>query len=137
MAVNPNSVVESLNILENQLARLVMGLDSEAIQPFPLDQGVEGFDARDAGTVLFVPRGTQGRSFEHDGVAGVVREIRMMHTVVETFDGKTAYSGKGGLRKAWILGCQVSISNRSGCTLPNICTSLRLRCRVPDNMNVS
>ncbi len=32
-----------------------------------------------------------GDSIEHDGVAGVVREIRMMHTVVETFDGKTAY----------------------------------------------
>ena len=47
--------------------------------------------SRDAGTVLIVPRGTQGRSFEHDGMAGVVREIRMMHTVVETFDGKTAY----------------------------------------------
>ena len=47
--------------------------------------------SRDAGTVLIVPRGTQGRSFEHDGVAGVIREIRMMHTVVETFDGKTAY----------------------------------------------
>ena len=31
--------------------------------------------SRDAGTVLFVPRGTQGRSFEHDGVAGVVREM--------------------------------------------------------------
>ena len=45
--------------------------------------------SRDAGTVLFVPRETQGRSFEHDGVAGVVREIRMMHTVVETFDGNS------------------------------------------------
>ena len=43
--------------------------------------------SRDAGTVLFVPRETQGRSFEHDGVAGVVREILMMHTVVETFAG--------------------------------------------------
>jgi hypothetical protein len=31
--------------------------------------------SRDAGTVLFVPRGTQGRSFEHDGVAGVVLEM--------------------------------------------------------------
>ena len=31
--------------------------------------------SRDAGTVLIVPRGTQGRSFEHDGVAGVVREM--------------------------------------------------------------
>ena len=32
-----------------------------------------------------------GDVIEHDGIAGTVREIRMMHTVVETFDGRMAY----------------------------------------------
>ncbi len=32
-----------------------------------------------------------GDAVEHDGIAGSVREIRMMHTVVETFDGKVVY----------------------------------------------
>lgn len=32
-----------------------------------------------------------GDVIEHDGIAGTVREIRMMHTVVETFDGKMVY----------------------------------------------
>lgn len=32
-----------------------------------------------------------GDAIEHDGIAGSVREIRMMHTVVETFDGKVVY----------------------------------------------
>lgn len=32
-----------------------------------------------------------GDVIEHDGIAGTVREIRMMHTVVETFDGRMVY----------------------------------------------
>ena len=39
------------------------------------------------GSHLFEP----GESIEHDGVTGTVREIRMMHTIVETFDGKVVY----------------------------------------------
>jgi len=44
MAVDPDSAVESLNVLEDQPVCLVMRLNPEAVQPFPLDQGVEGFD---------------------------------------------------------------------------------------------
>ena len=32
-----------------------------------------------------------GDVIEHDGIAGTVREIRMMHTVLETFDGRMVY----------------------------------------------
>lgn len=32
-----------------------------------------------------------GDVIEHDGMTGTVREIRMMHTVMETFDGKVVY----------------------------------------------
>ena len=45
MAVNPDGVIEGLNVFEDQPVCLVMSLDPETIQPFPLDQGVEGFDA--------------------------------------------------------------------------------------------
>ena len=45
MAVNPDGVVESLDILKDQGISPVEGLNTEAVQPFPLDQGVEGFDA--------------------------------------------------------------------------------------------
>ena len=45
MAVNPDGVVESLDVLKDQGVSPVKGLNTEAVQPFPLDQGVEGFDA--------------------------------------------------------------------------------------------
>ena len=45
MAVDSDGIVEGLDVLEDQFMRLVVGLNAEAIQPFPLDQGVEGFDA--------------------------------------------------------------------------------------------
>ena len=45
MAVNPDGIVESFNVFEDQPVCLLMGLNPESIQPFPLNQGVEGFDA--------------------------------------------------------------------------------------------
>ena len=45
MAVNPDGVVEGLDVLKDQGISPVKGLNTEAVQPFPLDQGMEGFDA--------------------------------------------------------------------------------------------
>ena len=45
MAVDPDSVVKGFDVLKDQPVRLIMGLDPEAVQPFPLNQGVERFDA--------------------------------------------------------------------------------------------
>ena len=45
VAVNPDGIVESFNVFEDQPVCLLMGLNPESIQPFPLNQGVEGFDA--------------------------------------------------------------------------------------------
>ena len=45
VAVDSDGIVECLDILEDQGVGLGVGLNPEAIQPFPLDQGVEGFDA--------------------------------------------------------------------------------------------
>ncbi len=44
MAVNPDGVVESLDVLKDQGISPVKRLNTEAIQPFPFNQGVEGFD---------------------------------------------------------------------------------------------
>ena len=45
VAVNPDGIVESFNVFEDQPVCLLMGFNPETIQPFPLNQGVEGFDA--------------------------------------------------------------------------------------------
>ena len=44
MAVEPDGVVKSLNVLEDQGVSLGMSFNTETVQPFPFDQGVEGFD---------------------------------------------------------------------------------------------
>ncbi len=44
MAVNPDGIVESLYVLEDQGVSLGMSFNAETVQPFPLDQGVKGFD---------------------------------------------------------------------------------------------
>ena len=45
VTVDPNCIVKSLNVLENQAVCMVKIAYLKAIQPFPLDQGMKGFDA--------------------------------------------------------------------------------------------
>jgi len=56
-------------------------------------------------------------------VAGVVREIRMMHTVVETFDGKTAY-----IPNSSISGSRVVNMTRLGRRRVEISVSASMSC---------
>ena len=44
MTVNPDGVIERLDIFEDQSISPADGLNAETVQPFPLDQGMEGFD---------------------------------------------------------------------------------------------
>ena len=44
MAVNTYRVVKSIDVLKHQLVRLPVILNFKSVQPFPFDQGMEGFD---------------------------------------------------------------------------------------------
>ena len=44
-----------------------------------------------------------GDVIEHDGMSGTVREIRMMHTVMESFDGKVIYIPNSSLSGSRVI----------------------------------
>ena len=44
MAVEPDGVVKSLNVLEDQRISTIKRINTEPVQPFPLDQRVKGFN---------------------------------------------------------------------------------------------
>ena len=44
MTVNPDRVVESLDVFENESVGLVPTLEPEPVQPLSFNQGMEGFD---------------------------------------------------------------------------------------------
>jgi len=43
--LNPDDIAESLDILKDQRVGPGVSFNTEGVQPFPLDRGVEGFDA--------------------------------------------------------------------------------------------
>ena len=45
MAMNAYGVVKGIDVFKHQQVRLLIILNLEAIEPFPFNQGVEGFDA--------------------------------------------------------------------------------------------
>ena len=44
MAVNPNSVIKRFYVFEDKTIRMIIVAYVKSVDPFPLDQGVEGFD---------------------------------------------------------------------------------------------
>ena len=44
MTVNPYGIIKCFNIFKDKLICVVVILDFKAVQPFSLDQGMEGFD---------------------------------------------------------------------------------------------
>jgi len=45
MTMDPDSVIEGFDVFENQFVGMTIIGNLKPIQPFPLDQGMEGFDA--------------------------------------------------------------------------------------------
>jgi hypothetical protein len=52
VTVNPDRVIEGFNVLENQSVRMIVTLDTEPVQPFPLDERMKRFNT---GIVIGIP----------------------------------------------------------------------------------